>query len=197
VLLASVRREEEEALCPALRMLMQQDRPLCVALAPRHMERTAFWAARLRELAGACGWRALSRSAMKAQENLTSKAVVLWDVFGELQALYARADAAFVGGSLAPLGGQNFMEASAAGVVPVIGPSWSNFAWVGREFFDAHLGIRISGAPELAPALLRQLELAETRDAVRARFHAYLAPRQGGARAMAEYLLALCSGAAT
>ena len=32
---------------------------------------------------------------------------------------YARAQAVFIGGSLAPLGGQNFLEALAQGVAPV------------------------------------------------------------------------------
>ena len=193
VLLASVRQEEEEAMRAALGALFGQDRPVCVVLAPRHMERAAFWAERLGELAGAYGWRLLLRSAFAADEKLAAKTVVLWDAFGELQALYGRADAVFVGGSLAPLGGQNFLEAAAAGVVPVIGPSWSNFAWAGEEFFDAGLARRIDSAAELAPVLLRQLELAEARDAVRARFDAYLAQRKGGARYMAERLLEACS----
>ena len=52
--------------------------------------------------------------------------MVLWDTFGEMLPAYRQAKAAFIGGSLAPLGGQNFLEALVNGVLPVMGPSWED-----------------------------------------------------------------------
>ncbi len=52
---------------------------------------------------------------------VNSGTVILWDTFGELRDAYAVAKAAFVGGGLAPLGGQNFLEPLACG-----GPLWAD-----------------------------------------------------------------------
>jgi 3-deoxy-D-manno-octulosonic-acid transferase len=118
--------------------------------------------------------------------------VVLWDVMGELDAAYARARAAFVGGSLRPLGGQNFLEPMAHGIAPVIGPHWSNFAWVGREAVDLGLVHEARDAKHATTLLLKNLQRPADPESVQKRFQAYLAERRGGTeqacRAVAEFL---------
>ncbi len=141
--------------------------PASSALAPAALASTAF-------------------SAALAPGSLT-----LWDRFGDLQNLYQLASAVFVGGSLAPLGGQNFLEALAAGVKPCIGPHWSNFYWAGEELFQTGLARRVQSADELAPALLESLaETAQEKCRVRAAFAAYATERKGGAEQAARALLA-------
>lgn len=53
--------------------------------------------------------------------------VVLLDTVGELEHVYALADAVFVGGTLVPHGGQNVMEPASLGKPVVIGPHFQNF----------------------------------------------------------------------
>jgi 3-deoxy-D-manno-octulosonic-acid transferase len=53
--------------------------------------------------------------------------VFLGDSMGEMAAYYAAADLAYVGGSLLPFGGQNLIEAAAAGCPALIGPHTWNF----------------------------------------------------------------------
>jgi 3-deoxy-D-manno-octulosonic-acid transferase len=53
--------------------------------------------------------------------------VVLGDTLGEMPWYYACAQVAIVGGSFAPLGGQNFIEASALGCPVLVGPHVANF----------------------------------------------------------------------
>ena len=106
--------------------------------------------------------------------------VVIWDSFGELRRLYGRANAVFVGGSLAPLGGQNFLEAAVLGHVPVVGPHLKNFAWIGEDFFEQGLARRVPDAAALAPALLEALRSPLSREEKAAQTAAYLAPRRGG-----------------
>ena len=48
--------------------------------------------------------------------------VYLGDTMGEMAFYYAACDAAVIGGSLAPLGGQNLIEALAAGAPVILGP---------------------------------------------------------------------------
>jgi 3-deoxy-D-manno-octulosonic-acid transferase len=111
---------------------------------------------------------------------------VVWDTFGELGRLYECADAVFVGGGLAPLGGQNFMEPLAAGRIPVIGPSWSNFAWIGEEIFREGLAVRTGDAEEAANALLFLLRHPPNRDQVREKARKFIGTRSGGAKMAAE-----------
>ena len=65
----------------------------------------------------------------KQEGTIPAGSIVIWDTFGELGQLYQLADAVFVGGSLAPLGGQNFLEPLALGRIPCCGPHLDNFAW--------------------------------------------------------------------
>lgn len=83
------------------------------ALAERHclrVSRRSGWAAGPAE----------SREAMQAD-------VWLGDSLGEMALYYAFSDAALLGGSFAPLGGQNLIEAAACGCPVVMGPHTFNF----------------------------------------------------------------------
>ena len=122
--------------------------------------------------------------------------LLLWDTFGEMQVLYGMADAVFVGGSLAPLGGQNFLEPLAEGVIPCVGPHIKNFLWVGEDIFAENLAVRVASVEALAPALLGRLVPGAdpyarhaAREAVRDRFRAWLGPRTGGSLQAARELL--------
>lgn len=94
-------------------------------------------------------------SPMRVSEGLKC---ILWDTFGELDLLYALADVAFVGGSLAPLGGQNFLEPLAQGTPTVIGPFWSNFSWVGEELFAQKILSKESSPEAVEKSLLNQID---------------------------------------
>lgn len=191
VILGSVREQEEHAVAKAAAAVLAARPDAVIGLFPRHMERLDAWEARLRDAALPC----VRRSALKHDGGAaTPGSVVLWDVFGELGAAYAAAQAAFVGGSLAPLGGQNFLEPLAAGLVPVSGPYWKNFAWVGREIVDTGLLTEVRDAAGLAAALLASLSCARPRAEVKADYAAFIAQRRGGAARIAARLLDIVGG---
>ncbi|MCL1889203.1 MAG: 3-deoxy-D-manno-octulosonic acid transferase [Desulfovibrionaceae bacterium] len=187
IALASVREEEETLLAPLLPELLAQAPQCAIALAPRHLHRLEAWEKRL---------QALNLPYIRAGSLQNSAPppgqILLWDSFGNLQQVYRQASAVFVGGSLAPLGGQNFLEPLACGLIPCIGPSWQNFTWVGKEIFDLGLVRRINSAEELVPALLRLLHERPDKTLVRQKLEDYLVPRRGGTRmaveALAEFL---------
>jgi 3-deoxy-D-manno-octulosonic-acid transferase len=108
--------------------------------------------------------------------------VILWDTFGELSALYERAQAVFVGGSLEPLGGQNFLEPLTCGVIPVIGPHWDNFKWVGRELFGLGLVRQVENGAAVAEQLVHDLQRPDDRHAVTTAAMGYIQRNQGGTR---------------
>jgi 3-deoxy-D-manno-octulosonic-acid transferase len=176
ILLASVREEEEAMLLPVIAYLREQEPESVIVVAPRHMERVPVWRG---HLPGAVMRSALSGEAVPGS-------IVVWDAFGELMGLYARADAVFVGGSLANLGGQNFLESAGCGKVPVIGPHWKNFVWVGEEFFSAGLGVRVENAEELGPMLIAALRHAPDAETVRKKLAEYIEIRRGGTKTAGE-----------
>lgn len=194
ILLASTRREEEPLLLPVLQEL-QSFCPQCMFIvAPRHMHRVEAWTQELRK----------NGLAFVLRSHLTSAVspgtVILWDAFGELSALYQYATAVFVGGSLAPLGGQNFLEPLALGKIPCCGPYLEHFFWAlspsgTTEQPDTleRLGLIhiCSSSQSLARTLRQQLEQPVTEIEVRRRFAAWLAPRKGGAEICAREVASL------
>jgi 3-deoxy-D-manno-octulosonic-acid transferase len=83
--------------------------------------------------------------------------VVLGDTMGEMFAYYAACDLAFVGGSLLPLGGQNLLEACAAGRAVIVGPHTFNFEEATEQAIAAGAAIRVGDAAELTTAVRRLL----------------------------------------
>jgi len=172
--LGSVRQEEEEAIIPLLRHLLDREPGIIIGLFPRHMHRIPAWQSRLQNAGIAYGLRSQAKLAGDPAR------VILWDVFGELASAYAVATSAFVGGSLAPLGGQNFLEPLACGIIPTIGPSWKTFEWVGQDIFDQGL-VRV--APDwqkVADSLLETMATPPPPENVIAKLQRYVAERQGG-----------------
>ncbi|MDR1947188.1 MAG: 3-deoxy-D-manno-octulosonic acid transferase [Desulfovibrio sp.] len=206
LLFASVREEEEKILLPLLKSLYDreiQGQRAVLIIAPRHMHRIVAWEEGLR----AAGLPVLRLSRRKEDGSPAGRPVFLLDSFGALQSLYGDVDAAFVGGSLAPLGGQNFLEAAGAGVTTLVGPHLDNFRWVGEDVFSAGLVRRVSNAGELRDALLavlaeraadifrsdRVCSVAEARAAAaagkRARFRALIDPKLGGTLRAAQFVV--------
>lgn len=172
--LGSVREQEEEEVAKAIDVLRKQRPKTCIALFPRHLHRVGAWAARL----DASGVDWVLRSTVEAP--VSPGTLVLWDRFGELAAAYGQARAAFVGGSLAPLGGQNFLEPLAEGIVPCIGPHWETFAWVGREIVEQGLVNVVHNGDELGQELVKYLQRPTPQTRVQGRFRDYIAERRGG-----------------
>ncbi|PIE71782.1 MAG: 3-deoxy-D-manno-octulosonic acid transferase [Deltaproteobacteria bacterium] len=185
VVLGSVRKEEEPAIIAIIRELNRLAPQVLIGLFPRHMERIPHWVDTLKT----AGIPMIRRS--DAGSVSPEASVVLWDRFGELGRAYASASAAFIGGSLAPLGGQNFLEPLMHGVRPVIGPSRFNFNWVGDDLFASGL-VCVAKTPEAAAyQLVRQVESTTdgNRCQIQSEFQAFLAPRFGGARAACDAIM--------
>jgi len=117
---------EEVALLEALERLRPQVKGLRMILAPRYVTRARGVAA----TAASFGFRTVLGSALAASAEPWQVLVV--DRLGELAALYALADVAFVGGTMIPRGGHNVLEPAARGRSPVVGPFTEHIS----EFVD-------------------------------------------------------------
>lgn len=178
IVLGSTRKEEERAVARTVELLRKKMPKARIVVAPRHMHRAKK---QYNKLASATTAPILA-STLAPEERIRPGNIVVWDRFGELTALYGLAHAAFVGGSLAPLGGQNILEPMAQGVAPCVGPSLFNFEWTGPEVFSMNLAYQVSGPEELAHALAENAANPEKRDLVRERFDKYVSEKRGGTR---------------
>ena len=169
-LAASTREGEEELLLDAWQAASPQ---ALLVLVPRHPQRFDAVA----ELIKKRGLKLQRRS-----ENKTVSPdiqVLLGDSMGEMFAYYAAADLAFIGGSLLPFGGQNFIEACAVGTPVLIGNHTFNFADATRLAIEAGAAQRVSDADELVQAVAKLLDNANTLSTMRAAGSRFVATHQG------------------
>jgi 3-deoxy-D-manno-octulosonic-acid transferase len=127
---------------------------MLLVLVPRHPQRFDDVAA-LIESAGLVYQRRSSRDGTQLDAHTR---VLLGDSLGELFAYYAACDLAFVGGSLAPLGGQNLIEAASVGRPVLVGPHTFNFDEATRLAIEAGAARRVSDTDDLLANALKLLD---------------------------------------
>ena len=143
--------DEEAPLLKAFENLRVSHPHAVMILAPRHPERFDTVAILLQQMG------IPSHRRTKWQGEPLGGGVFLVDSIGELAALYALADVAFVGGSLVPRGGHNIIEPAQHGVAVVTGNHTDNFRDI-VGLFQRRDAVRIVGLSELPLTLMRLLE---------------------------------------
>ena len=118
-----------------------------LVLAPRHPQRFEGVAALL-ERRGVIFDRRSRAEAVRAETQ-----VLLLDTMGELTAFYAASDAAFVGGSLVPVGGHNLLEPASLGVPVITGPHTQNGPEIARLLIEEGGALEVGDAPALGAAI--------------------------------------------
>jgi len=143
--------DEEAPLLKAFENLRVGHPHATMILAPRHPERFDTVAKLIEQMS-----IPFYRRSLWAGESLAG-GVLLVDTIGELAALYALADVAFVGGSLVPRGGHNIIEPAQHGVAIVTGNHTENFrdiVWL----FQSRDAVRIVGVSELPLTLMHLVD---------------------------------------
>jgi 3-deoxy-D-manno-octulosonic-acid transferase len=148
--IAASTHEGEEAVCVRVfRSLRARFPSLRLLLAPRHLDRVGDVEETLRRE----GIPYVRRSALADARWSGEPAVLLLDTLGELAGLYAGAAAAFVGGTLAPIGGHNLLEPARAAVPVVYGPHVENVVAVAEALERVGGGSRVHDEAELESRL--------------------------------------------
>ena len=146
IVAASTHAPEESVILEAFKQIKYRQ-PLHDArmiIAPRHPDRFDEVAMLLKT--SGLTW---SRRSHASSPNDATCEVILLDSIGELRAIYALTDIAFVGGSIAPHGGHNVLEPAARGVCVVTGAHTQNFATVTKALRDENAIVQM---PELQTA---------------------------------------------
>ncbi len=142
---------EEEWMLDAHEALRTHRPEALLLLAPRHPERFQAVA----DLLNRRGVRFVRRSDGGERGGGAATQVMLVDTVGELAMLYAAADAAFVGGSLVPIGGHNLLEPAALGIAVLTGPYYSNAKDIATLLLERGAALQVNDARELAEVLQR------------------------------------------
>jgi len=184
---ASTREGEEAIILEAWQALLETSTspPPLLCIVPRHPERFAEVA----ELIRASGLTVVQRSEMDLdaadlQNRIDLKtAVVLGDSMGEMPLYYCASDLVVMGGSLMPLGGQNLIEACAAGCPVILGEHTFNFQQASQDAIDCGAAMRVEGngshSTSLAAAMNRILQDKQQRQAMGEAALRYAAHYQG------------------
>ena len=190
VLLAAVTREGEEAMLLTAWQRQTQamsQRPLLV-IVPRHPQRFDEVAS----LVEATGLSLARRGNWTDTPPATASHADVWlgDSMREMPLYYALAQVALLGGSFAPLGGQNLIEAAACGCPVVMGPHTFNFDEVAELALAAGAASRVN---DMGGGVREGLDLLPSikRDAMAQRALDFSAQHRGAAERMAGQIAAV------
>ena len=154
----STHEGEEDLVLDAHTVLERAVRGALLVLVPRHPQRFEGVAALLERRGLVFDRRSRSGTVRPTAQ------VLLLDTMGELTAFYAASDAAFVGGSLVPVGGHNLLEPAALGVPVITGPHTQNGPEIARLLIAAGGALEVADSAALADAAGRLLTDAALRE---------------------------------
>ena len=163
VLFTSSREGEEAMWLDALQALKDapEDHAHAVhwMVVPRHPQRFDEVAALVEQR----GWTVSRRSQWtdgpEANQQGDANTIWLGDSLGEMALYYGLSDAALLGGSFAPLGGQNLIESTACGCPIIMGPHTFNFAEAAQLAQEAGAALRVQ---DMSQALNTALQMVES-----------------------------------
>lgn len=188
-MLASSREGEEALWLEAVRAWITSRadaaQPVQWLVVPRHPQRFD----EVQQLLQGAGLTVSRRSTWSLQPEPAD--VWLGDSLGEMSLYYGMADVALLGGSFAPLGGQNLIEAAACGCPVVLGPHTFNFAEAAELACAAGAAQRV---PDLQAGVAQAMQLARDpvqQAAASERAARFARQHRGAARATVRELLQL------
>lgn len=154
---ASTRDGEEEMVMAAWSDLMEVQPDLVgtarLMIVPRHPQRFDEVYQALHFKNSAVVRKSQLNDELAFAAALNNGAIILGDSMGEMSFYYALSDIVVMGGSLQPLGGQNFIEACSLGCPVILGEHTFNFQQASQDVIDAQAAIRIIHADDLSKAM--------------------------------------------
>ena len=179
IICASTHEPEEKILVEAFEML--SDENIILVLAPRHPERVSKIFKELKN----SGLHPSLFSKNEFKIDYSNK-INLIDEIGHLEDLFCLGDIAFIGGSLIPRGGQNFLEAVKFSLPISSGKSFYNFQEIAEDLISMEILQVANSAQEIKDIWKKQLSF--TSDKIIEKTEDYLRERQGASSRAFEFL---------
>ena len=149
---SKTKNDEEIRIAKVHKRLKQKFPHLLTIIAPRHPNRG-------QEIADQINKIDLTTSLRSAKDPLTSKTdIYIADTIGEMGLWYDIAKIVFIGGSLIPHGGQNFIEPSRVRDAVIVGPHMHNFTDAMSRAKKADAVIQVNDTLELEETVAQLLE---------------------------------------
>jgi 3-deoxy-D-manno-octulosonic-acid transferase len=152
---------EEEALLAGYSQVLMQWPETVLVMAPRHIER----ASEVEAVARDRGFEVRRRSQMNGAKGWPpGGGVLILDTRGELALAYRLATVAYVGGTLAPVGGHNLLEPALWGKPVLFGPHTDHCEESALLLVEAGAGARVGNGLEFGQAVESLLRDTSARD---------------------------------
>jgi 3-deoxy-D-manno-octulosonic-acid transferase len=192
---ASTHPREEELVLRCYEKLRGTYPELGLLIAPRHPERGDAVEALIGEYGYACRRRSRLKDAPEgeAAEPAEGRAdarvqVALLDTIGEMARVFPVATVVFMGGSLVPVGGHNFLQPMACDKPVVFGPNMQNSRDLTEMALREGAALQVADGEALCATVLRLLGSEAERHLLAVKGAALLDRNTGAARAMVERL---------
>jgi len=143
----STREGEDEIILKAYVKARQSIGDLKIIIAPRHTTRIPT----IEKLITDMGHSYTLRSQIQSNPE----DIIILDTMGELWRVYGIGTAAFVGGSLVPIGGHNPLEPLSLGVPTCFGPSMENSAELTAHLLENKFAETVHSADDIADFVIR------------------------------------------
>jgi len=189
VLLAgSTHAGEERQVIEAYAAVRKNMPGIRLIVVPRHPTRADEVVAQVKQR----GWNVQTFTAIDNQKPWD---VLVVDAVGVLSLLYHLAIVSFVGGSLVRKGGQNPLEAAAAGCPVMFGPDMSDFPDIAKWLKEGGAALEVSNATLLGEAWMKVLSDGAARQQMRDACLRTIEEHGGSTSLMAEEISVLTSAA--
>jgi len=150
----STHEGEEAVVLNVYGKLLESYPDMKLIIIPRHIDRGRV----VLDLAKSGGFPdAIAMTEINAGRPRQGERIIVVDVIGELFKIYSLATVVFCGGSLAPKGGQNILEAAAWGKVVFYGPSMEDFQDEKTLLEEVGAGVTVKNGEELLDGVLAVL----------------------------------------
>jgi 3-deoxy-D-manno-octulosonic-acid transferase len=150
---ASTREGEEEMVIQAWLLCLQQSPNILsnarLLIVPRHPQRFE----QVYQVITSKNLAVVKRSNLddhQLVDAIQAGSIILGDSMGEMGFYYALSDVVVMGGSLQPLGGQNFIEACSLGRPIILGEHTFNFQQASMDAIEQGAALRVVGLEELS-----------------------------------------------
>lgn len=184
VIAGSTHEGEEE---PLLDLFTSRD-DFRLIIAPRYPHR----APDLERLAGEKGLTTtLFSDAVSGRARPSARDVIIVDTVGDLADLYQTAAIAFVGGSLIPRGGQNFLEPAALGAAVILGRHTFHFKEDVEMLKAADALVEVADGRELRSQISALLDDRQRREGIGRRARDAILAKRGAGRLTFDRIKAL------
>jgi 3-deoxy-D-manno-octulosonic-acid transferase len=147
VTFGSIKEKELEVVLPVIISLKKDSQNTMIYIAPRELHLTTTIENELSKLFRVARFSSLNESIQDKTD------IVVVDTIGDLVSIYAKSIVAFVGGSLAPYGGQNILEPLFFGTPVIFGPYMENFKDIADIVLENKAGIMVTNGNELYEAI--------------------------------------------